>query len=287
MGETVRVTTRWTSLGRHKHRTGNVMSDPSAARVPFEAKAEPVLKTREVEAFYAEALQALIASGIPFLVAGTHALSAYTGLSRRTKDLDIFCKAGDHLRLLAHCKELGYAVEMRDERWLGKVFKGQDFFDVIFASVNGTMPVSDSWFQAARQITLFDAPVQIVGPTELIWSKSFIQMRHRHDGADVAHLILRVHDEIDWKGLLAYMDIHWEVLLTHLLNFRWIYPADREKIPAWLIDELLDRLARQRELPPARKKLCRGRMFSRSDYEVDINEWGFADICADNELDSE
>ena len=31
-------------------------------------------------------------------------------------------------------------------------------------------------------------------------------------------------------------------------------------------------------------KVCRGRLFSRSDYAVDIIEWGFADILGEAEL---
>ena len=31
-------------------------------------------------------------------------------------------------------------------------------------------------------------------------------------------------------------------------------------------------------LPPARVKVCRGRMFSPRDYLIDITEWGFADV---------
>ena len=34
----------------------------------------------------------------------------------------------------------------------------------------------------------------------------------------------------------------------------------------------------QIELPPARIKVCRGRMFSPRDYVIDITEWGFADV---------
>ena len=56
----------------------------------------------------------------------------------------------------------------------------------LFASSNGTMPIGDQWFENARQIEVFGSPVRIVGPTELIWSKCFIQLRHRYDGADVA-----------------------------------------------------------------------------------------------------
>ena len=257
---------------------------PAASPAPsIAAKAAPTLKNPEAEHFYAEALRELGASGIPFLLAGTYAVSAYTGITRETKDLDIFCKAGDYPRILSHFQDLGYAVEIEDERWLGKVFKGKYFFDVIFASSNGTMPVGDPWLEHACQSEAFGIPVRIVGPTELVWSKCLIQLRHRYDGADVAHLLLKAHDRIDWQRLLAYMELHWEVLLVHLLNFRWIYPTEREHIPAWLMDELLTRLTKQRELPSPQMKVCRGRMFSRIDYEIDVKEWGFADVGGEGE----
>ena len=252
---------------------------PSGLPIPvIDAKGEPTLHSPQAEAFYAAALRELAKLEVPFLLAGTYALSAYTGITRPTKDLDIFCKAGDFPRILSHFRDLGYAIEIEDERWLGKVYSGKHFFDVIFASSNGTMPVGDAWFEDARQIEVFGTPVCIVGPTELVWSKCFIQLRHRYDGADVAHTILKAYDQIDWRRLLAYMEVHWEVLLTHLLNFRWIYPSERDHVPRWLLDELLHRLQLQLELPRPQMKVCRGRMFSRIDYEIDVKEWGFADV---------
>jgi hypothetical protein len=179
--------------------------------------------------------------------------------------------------------EAFYAEALRELNRLGKVFKGQYFFDVIFASSNGTMPIGDLWFENARQIEVFGSPVRIVGPTELVCSKCFIQLRHRYDGADVAHTFLKAHNLIDWNQLLAYMEVHWEVLLMHLLNFRWIYPSERDNVPGWVMDELLDRLSKQRDLPPPQMKVCRGRMFSRIDYDIDVKEWGFADVGGEGE----
>jgi hypothetical protein len=112
----------------------------------------------------------------------------------------------------------------------------------------------------------------------MIWSKAFIQLRHRYDGADVVHMILKQHDQIDWHRLLNYMEQYWEVLLMHLMNFRWIYPSERDNVPRWLMDELLDRMHNQLEMPPSNVRMCRGRMFSRIDYEPDIKQWGFADL---------
>jgi hypothetical protein len=249
---------------------------------PMKVMAEPTMDDPEGELFVADAIRELSDSRIPFLLAGTFAVSAYTGITRRTKDLDIFCKAGDAQRILAHFKAAGYSVTVEDDRWLGKVHRGEKFFDVIFASANGTMPVGADWFDRARQIKMCGCDVPIVGPTDLVWSKCFIQLRHRYDGADVVHLILKTHDRIDWHQLLDHMEVHWEVLLGHLLNFRWIYPSERDVVPAWLLDELLDRLAAQRQLPPPATRICRGRMFSRVDFEIDVREWGFADVVGDD-----
>jgi hypothetical protein len=261
----------------------NVATGQLGSVLSFTAKAQPTLKNPESHAFYRAAVHQLVESGIPFLLAGTFALSAYTGISRETKDLDIFCKAGDFPRILSLFKNRGCAIAIEDDRWLGKVFKGQHFFDVIFGSSNGAMPISESWFEHARRMEAFGADVRIVAPTELILSKSFIQQRHRYDGADIAHVILKARDHIDWHRLLGYLETHWEVLFMHLLNFRWIYPTERDTIPAWILDELTDRLASQRELPAPQMKVCRGRMFSGVDYEIDVKEWGFADVGGEGE----
>ena len=57
---------------------------------------------------------------------------------------------------------------------------------------------------------------------------------------------------------------------------------ERDVVPAWLLDELLDRLAAQRQLPAPLTRICRGRMFSRVDFEIDVREWGFADVVGDD-----
>jgi hypothetical protein len=241
----------------------------------FDAVFEP---PPEAEAFYAASLALLVESGIPFLLSGTYAVTAYTGVVRPTKDLDVFCKAGDYPKILAYFQERGYRTDVEDERWIAKVWQDDRFFDVIFNMSNATMPITDDWFTGNDTITVYGTEAKITPPTELIWSKMFIQDRYRYDGADVAHVILRQRDAIDWKRLLRYMEPYWEVLLIHLLNFRFIYPTERDAVPRWLMEELTDRLNAQVGLPPARVKVCRGRLFSPRDYVIDITEWGFADV---------
>jgi len=232
----------------------------------------------EAEAFYAESLRLLAESGVPFLLSGTYAVTAYTGIVRPTKDLDVFCKAGDYPKILAFFQAHGYRTDVEDERWIAKVWQGEHFFDVIFAMSNGAAPITDAWFEGEDTIEVYGSTAKITPPAELIVSKVFIQDRYRYDGADVVHVIYRAHERIDWKRLLRYLEPYWEVLFAHLLNFRFVYPTERNAIPRWLMEELTQRLAAQVSLPPARIKVCRGRLFSPRDYVTDITEWGFADV---------
>jgi hypothetical protein len=43
------------------------------------------------------------------------------------------------------------------------------------------------------------------------------------------------------------------------------------------MDELLERLTAQRAMPGPGIKICRGRIFSPRDYEIDVSEWGFSE----------
>ncbi len=235
------------------------------------------------EDFYSECLRLLAQSGIPFLLSGTYALSCYTGIIRPTKDVDVFAKAGDALKILHFFKEHGFEVEMVDERWLSRIIRGELFMDVIFNMPTASAQVTDDWFHDAPRAKLYDTTVKLVPPTEFIWSKIFVQDRYRYDGADVAHIILKKHEEIDWRQLLSYMELYWEVLLMAVLNFRFIYPSERELIPRWLFDELLERLQAQADMPQPNKKVCRGRLFSPRDYLIDVSEWGFSEVVGNLE----
>jgi hypothetical protein len=231
--------------------------------------------------FYADILQALHSAGAPWLVGGSHAYGLYVGTAPFTKDLDVFCLAGDYPRLVRAAVAAGCHAEVEDERWIAKVRRGEHFCDIIFGSANLITPVTEAWFAEPHTEQLCGVSVRLLPPTELIWSKSFIMDRRRFDGNIVAQLILKQGRQIDWQRLLGYMEQHWEVLLTHLLRFRYIYPSERHAVPDWLLDELLARVADQRAMPHPQLRACRGRLFSRNDFEIDIARWGFADAVGD------
>jgi hypothetical protein len=233
---------------------------------------------RTAEAFYERVLRELMDGELRFLVAGAYAVGAYLGVDRITKDLDLFTTPGEFPRLLTFLKEKGHKISIEDERWIGKIHCNEHFIDVIFGSANGMVPVREDWFQHACEREVLGLRVPVLSPTDLIWSKALLKDRQRYDGADIANLILTQHEAIDWERLLAHMDAHWEVLLCLLVNFRWIYPSERERVPRWLMKQLILRLQQQLDLPPPQRKVCRGRLFSRSDYKHAIEDWGFADI---------
>jgi uncharacterized protein YqkB len=232
--------------------------------------------------FYIDSLKILKKSKIPFMVGGTYAVMSYVGIDRPTKDMDVFCKAGDYPKILHLFSEQGYKTENTDERWLAKVKKGRYFFDVIYNSANAVAPVTDEWFKESQTGKILDINVNLLPPTELIFSKVFVQDRYKFDGNDIAHLILLKHKDIKWERLLSYLDQYWEVLLGHVLHFRFVYPSEREIIPRWLLDELLNRLNNQINLPTPNMKVCRGRIFSFADFEIDVKQWGFADLIGDH-----
>ena len=239
--------------------------------------------SRKAEAFYSEVLELMARSEIPFLVSGTYALASYTGIDRPTKDVDVFAKAGDALKMLSFFKDNGFDVEIVDERWLARITRGKLFVDIIYNMPTVTTHVTDEWFEGAPETELFGAKVRLVPPTQFIWSKIFVQDHHRYDGADVVHMILRRHKEINWEQLLSHMELYWEVLLIALLNFRFIYPSERDVVPKWLMDELLERLRDQADVKGPGKRVCRGRIFSPRDYAIDVDQWGFSEAVGNLE----
>ena len=228
-------------------------------------------------AFYCQVLKTFTASGIPFLVGGAYAFERYTGIARHTKDLDLFVRKSDRDRIFELFAKTGYRTELLFPHWLGKVFYNEDFVDLIFNTANGNDEVDDIWFERAVEAEVFGIPVKICSPEDIIRSKAFIMERERYDGADVAHLLLTSSQPIDWSFLLERFGSQWRVLLSHLIIFGFIYPSERDRIPDWVMQELLDRLHSEMSAAKPTDQLCQGTLLSRGQYLVDIQRWGYED----------
>jgi hypothetical protein len=228
-------------------------------------------------AFYRGVLSTLENSGLPFLIGGAYAFNHYTGVDRATKDLDIFIKREDFDAVSSALCAAGHETQLTYPHWLGKIHSHGVYIDLIFSSGNGVAIVDDAWFEHAPDSELLGVKTKISPVEEMIWSKAFIMERERFDGADIVHLLLACAEQLDWRRLLQRFDPHWRVLLSHLILFGFVYPAHRNRIPAWLMDELLHRLREEMRVTPARDGVCHGTLLSREQYLSDLEVQGLQD----------
>ena len=228
--------------------------------------------------FYRRALRALVDAQVPFLVGGAFAHACFTGIRRSTKDLDLFIRRADYERVAALMQAHGWRAELTYPHWLAKVYAGEDFIDLIFNSGNGVTPVDDRWFRNNAQAQVLGVPVRIANVEDGLLSKAFIMERERYDGADIAHLLHANAEHVDWAGLLERFGSHWRVLLAHLTLFGYVYPGERQRIPSWVMEKLMARLAAETRRPPAKDPhLCAGTLLSREQYLHDVEQLGYTD----------
>ena len=226
--------------------------------------------------FYCHTLRVFEDAKVACLIGGAYAFGRYTGIERHTKDFDVFVRAQDFERTLTALNKAGFKTDTTFPHWLGKAFHGEYFVDVIHGAGNGVARVDDGWFEHATADLVFDMRVQLCPPEEMIWSKSFIQERERFDGADVAHLLRACGNRLDWQRLLRRFGPDWQVLLSHLILFSYIYPSERECVPGWVVGELMRR-QEDALASPQSERVCRGTLLSRQQYLPDIERWGYRD----------
>lgn len=230
--------------------------------------------------FYAHVIEVLRKAGLPHLITGAYALHHHTGIARNTKDLDLFVHYAQIVEVLRVLARAGYRTELTYSHWLGKVYDGEDFIDLIFSSGNGLSDVDDAFFEHASDGVLFGVPVQFAPVEELIWSKAFVMERERYDGADVAHLLHECGAELDWVRLIKRFGVHHRVLLSHLVLFGFIYPDARALVPTWVIPYLASMLEPETTddlVAQTTEPVCGGTLLSREQFLPDIEEWGLVD----------
>ena len=124
----------------------NAQELPQQPDATLQSTGEPQDPAHDV---YREALRCLSQAKVPFLVGGTFGLESYTGLVRRTKDLDLFVNPADRLRLMQRLSDAGFSTEWRFPHWLGKAHKEDRSIDIIYSSGNGVCAVDETWFRYA------------------------------------------------------------------------------------------------------------------------------------------
>src|SRR5579871_3009115 len=199
-------------------------------QLPVTSSAEPDWPA-EARACYEEALQALLAAGIRFVVGGAFAVHTHTGIWRATKDLDLLLTAGHLPDALDRLKAMGFDTYVKDPVWLAKARRGEYFVDLITGVGNGSLAIDARWIERGVPETVLGVPCRVLAAEELIVSKISVAYRERFDGADVVHLIRARGKTLDWARLLELTGPHWELLFWSLVLFAYVYPAHTDDVP--------------------------------------------------------
>jgi len=232
----------------------------------------------EEREIYKRALDALNAAAIPYVVTGAYAIYEYTGIYRETTDLDLFAAPEHVVPAMRALREAGFQTRLEQAHWLAKGKTGDLFVDLIFGMGNGLALVDADWYRYSRPAILAARQVRVAPPEELIWHRLFISERHRQDMADVVHLILGTGDRLNWQRILTKTGDHWPLLLSHLQMFSYIYPEAADRVPTWVLSELLDRARRDLDRPRTGDPITRGTLISRFSFAIDVHEWGLRDL---------
>jgi len=224
---------------------------------------------------YQIALRSLNAQAVPYVVSGLYAIHAYTGIYRKTHDLDLFLEPGRVIDAARVLRDAGFRVRLAEPHWLAKAKHEDANVDLIFGMGNGLGLIDEGWYRYSRPGILAATPVRIAPAEELMWHRLYVSERHRHDMADVLHLILCRGDEMDWERLLFRLNDHYLLLSAHIHLFDFVYPGHRSRVPAWVRERLCQKIA---EGPTTGDPLlCQGTLISRFSFNIDVNDWGLHD----------
>lgn len=231
----------------------------------------------EEREIYKRALEALNAANVAYVVAGAYAIYEHTGIYRKTKDLDLFFEPSSVVAAARALRDAGFVTRLEDYHWLAKAIAGEHFVDMIFGMGNGVALIDHGWVEHSRPGILAAMPVRIAPPEELMWHRLFISERHRHDVADILHLILCIGDTFDWERLVARVGPHWRLLLAQISTFSYVYPGYRSNVPQWVYDQLIERAREELGRDSEDLDFTRGPLISRFSFTIDVREWGFGD----------
>jgi Nucleotidyl transferase of unknown function (DUF2204) len=256
------------------------MAERQPAIIP-ETSSQPQVIPEEQQSLFREVLALLEKKRVPFAVAGAFALRQHTGISRDTKDLDLFLTSSNAAKALKVLEREGFECEVCDPVWLFKAHRHEFFVDLITGMSNATIVVDNSWIERAKPGVIYDVTTRVLGAEELIASKLFVTRRERFDGADIAHVIYGSQGKLEWQRVLQLAGENWEMVLWALVLFRYAYPGQTNFIPQGLWNELIDRYKStiMHSDPTAR---FRGSLIDDKMFAIDVNEWGLTNLMQEH-----
>ena len=96
-------------------------------------RAAPTRAKSSPNDFNLSAVAALQNANVPFLIGGAFVVEVYAGVSRRTKDFDLYIRPRHVDAALDALSSAGYGTEVTSPHWLAKAKRGRDYVDLIFA----------------------------------------------------------------------------------------------------------------------------------------------------------
>lgn len=226
---------------------------------------------------YQRALRALNRASVPYVVSGLYAIHHYTGIYRKTKDLDLFVEPGNVVTAARVLKAAGFEVKLEQAHWIAKALLDDKQVDLIYGMGNGTSFIDGEWYARSRPGILAAEQVRVAPPEELLWHRLFVSERHRSDMSDAVHLIFCRGPELHWDHLLERVGPDWRLLLAQVQLFDFVYPGHRHKVPRAVRELLLTR-ARAGMDDEGDPIVCAGTLISRFSFSIDVNEWGMRDL---------
>lgn len=256
------------------------MANQEGAALPA-TSSEPTKLPPQQHLLFQEILALFEERKIRFAVAGAFALREHTGISRDTKDLDLFLTSQEVTAAMKLLKAEGFHCEIRDPVWLYKAHRDAFYVDLITGMSNAAFIVEDSWLGRALPAVVHGVHTRVLAAEELLLSKLFVTRRERFDGADIAHIVYGTKGKLDWQRILHLTGENWEILFWALVLFRFCYPAQTHYVPVAVWKELMSRFEEVIKHPDPNAKF-RGSLIDENMFAIDVKEWGLADLMEAN-----
>jgi hypothetical protein len=198
--------------------------------------------TDEQWSTYRDAIKALRAAGVRFLLGGGFALATYIGRWRNTKDIDFYIMQQDRDKAVEALTQAGFADYFSqlpyDRKWIYRSTRDGVIVDIIWAMANQRAQTDEQWFERAPAANVRGEALAVVPMEEFLWCKLYIMQRDHCDWTDVFNLIYAVGQQLDWDHLLERMEEDWPLLKGLLTVYGWLCPEQARELPESLREEL-------------------------------------------------
>ena len=198
--------------------------------------------TDEQWSTYREAIQALRAAGVRFLLGGGFALATYVGRWRDTKDIDFYIMQQDREKAVDVLSKAGFEDYFGqlpyDRKWIYRSTRDGVIVDIIWAMANQRAQTDEEWFERAPAANVRGEALRVIPMEEFLWCKLYIMQRDHCDWTDVFNLIYAVGQQLDWDHLLDRLEEDWPLLKGLLTVYIWLCPEQSRELPQALREEL-------------------------------------------------